>query len=161
MNRKMMLTTLLAATLLSSVAHARKPFLPATSFTQRVMLQVEKRMNNQLDRIYKGLRDGSVTFKEARSLLAEQDRVERKLVSALRDGRIRPREARRIQRAQDRAGRHIRSAKRNALARYTRQRPHRFAPPIERPNPLERAPHKRTSKRIQTQPKRPQLRPSI
>jgi hypothetical protein len=161
MNRKLMLTTILTATLLSSVAHARKPFLPATSFTQRVVQQVHKRMNKQLDQIYRGLTKGSVTFSEARSLLTEQGRVERKLKSALYDGRIRPREARRLQRAQDRARRHIRSAKRNARARYTRTWRRPSPLPIVRPNPLQRAPHKRTSKRIMTQPKRPKLRPSI
>lgn len=62
---------------------------------------------NQERRIQNGLRDGSLTRREAVRLEAEQQRIHRLEAEARRDGYVSPREAAEIRRAKEAASWHI------------------------------------------------------
>jgi len=71
--------------------------------------RVDARQDRQEVRIQQGLRDGSLTRREAASLEAEQARIRALERAAERDGHLSREEKRRLEEAQDRASRHIRA----------------------------------------------------
>jgi hypothetical protein len=69
--------------------------------------RVDKRQENQDERIERGLEKGQLTKKEARRLEKGQDRVENLEENALEDGKVTKREKRRIEKAQDKQSERI------------------------------------------------------
>ena len=133
MPRAITLSTLFALTLgaaLPAMAHTPpRPYnpkmeldrapkrLPRTSVAMRFRMNVQRRMAKQLERIYGGILDGSLTWRESSKLFPAQERIERKLYKALRDGRLRPYERRRITSMQNRESRRIGVMRHNRLTR--------------------------------------------
>ena len=68
---------------------------------------IDRTQANQEARIREGLRDGSLTRREAADLAAEQRRIQAMESAAKRDGAVTRSEQAAIQRAQEAAGRHI------------------------------------------------------
>lgn len=68
---------------------------------------IDRRQANQEQRIQQGLRDGSLTRREAAHLEAEQTRIRALERAAERDGHINRQERARIEAAQNSASRHI------------------------------------------------------
>lgn len=66
-----------------------------------------ERLANQADRIAAGVRDGSLTQREAARLERGEARIAREGARSLRDGVLDPRERARLDRHLDQAGRHI------------------------------------------------------
>jgi predicted transglutaminase-like cysteine proteinase len=70
---------------------------------------------NQQTRIENGLKDGSLSTKEAARLEREQNQVDRLQARDLQDGNLTPRERARLRRAQDKASRDIKAAESNGV----------------------------------------------
>ena len=68
----------------------------------------------QHERIESGIRNGSLTYREAATLREEQHRITRMIVRAREDGRVDPYERREIERAQVQASAHIYREKHDA-----------------------------------------------
>jgi uncharacterized membrane protein YebE (DUF533 family) len=79
--------------------------------------RIDQRQANQERRILEGLRDGSLTRREAAQLEAEQARIRAMERAAERDGRIDRAERARIEAAQDAASRHIYAERHDAETR--------------------------------------------
>jgi len=71
----------------------------------------ERRQNRQTDRIYHGVRNGTITPREFKRLGREQFRIEAAKRRALEDGHISRYERRHLNRMQNRAGKRIYRAK--------------------------------------------------
>jgi hypothetical protein len=69
--------------------------------------RVDKRQENQDERIERGIQKGQITKKEARRLEKGQENVENLEDKALSDGKVTKREKRRIEKAQDRQSERI------------------------------------------------------
>jgi hypothetical protein len=69
--------------------------------------RIDKRQENQDERIEKGLQKGQLTKKEARRLEKGQEHVEDLEEKALQDGKVTKREKRRIEKAQDKQSERI------------------------------------------------------
>jgi uncharacterized membrane protein YebE (DUF533 family) len=69
--------------------------------------EIDSRQANQEQRIRDGIRDGSLTRREAEALIVEQRRIQDLESAAKRDGYISRSERATIDRAQDNASRHI------------------------------------------------------
>lgn len=82
----------------------------------------DKRQARQADRIEQGIRDGSLTRREADRLIHEQRKIADFERQAKRDGHIDYIERRHLQAAQDRASRHIRHEKHDFQGRLPNQR---------------------------------------
>lgn len=81
---------------------------------------IDQREANQEQRIRSGIRDGSLTRREARALENEQRHIRELERRALADGRIDSREAAEIRRAQDNASRHIYNERHDSERRHRR-----------------------------------------
>ena len=111
---------LLSVLTIPSLSEAQRPGrmpLPRESRMMQQKAAFEAREGRQLERIYDGLLDGSLTWPEAQRLFREQARIERTIMRAVRDSRLRRTEIRRISRMQDRASTHIRFLRHNRLTR--------------------------------------------
>lgn len=100
----------LLATGLLCVAAAAQAQTPAEQ-------RIDKRQQNQEQRIDQGVKSGQLTPREARRMERQQARVDRQEQRALADGKVNKREAARIERHQDRTSRHIRHQKHDRQAR--------------------------------------------
>jgi hypothetical protein len=69
--------------------------------------RIDKRQENQEERIEKGVESGQLTKKEARRLEKGQQRVENLEEKALEDGKVTKREKKRIEKAQDKQSERI------------------------------------------------------
>ena len=69
---------------------------------------------NQQTRVENGLKDGSLTTKEAGRLEKEESRIDRQQAADLKDGKLSPREKAQLRREQDRASRDIATDRANA-----------------------------------------------
>jgi hypothetical protein len=109
--RTLTLRTLSAALLLavgsaSVMAQTATVNTPAAHTVQRDV--------NQQTRIENGLKDGSLTTKEAGRLEKEESRIDRQQAADLKDGKLSPRERAQLRREQDRASRDIAADRANA-----------------------------------------------
>lgn len=95
----MKVSTIIAAGLLAATT--------ATMATGANADSIDRRQANQDRRIHDGLRDGSLTRREAAQLEAEQARIRAMERTAERDGRVDRNERARIEAAQNAASRHI------------------------------------------------------
>lgn len=91
---------IIAAFIATSIA------FPAYAFAQFTP-RAERRLENQDERIERGIESGQLTRREARRLEYGQDHVQALENRALRDGRVSQRERHRIERAQDIQNRRI------------------------------------------------------
>ena len=97
--------------LLSSIALA----LGASSlFAQTTTVDTVQRDVNQQTRIENGLKNGSLTVKEAGRLEKEQGQIDRLQAKELKDGKLTSAERAQLRRAQNRANRDIKAAEANA-----------------------------------------------
>lgn len=78
-----------------------------SAFAQTPADNTAQRDVNQQTRIESGLKNGSLTTREASHLEGQQARVDRLQAQDLRDGHLSPQERARLQRAQNRASRDI------------------------------------------------------
>jgi len=85
----------------------------SSAFAQTNAANTVQRDVNQQVRIENGLKDGSLTTREAGRLEREEGRVERMQAKDLQDGKLSPREREQLRRAQNRASRDIQAAQSN------------------------------------------------
>ncbi len=78
---------------------------------------IDKRMENQKNRIKDGVKSGSLTKKEARNLARRQKRIHKMEKDAAADGEITDEERRRLRRAQKRQSANIYRKKHNRRQR--------------------------------------------
>ena len=78
---------------------------------------IDKREQNQKQRIKEGVKSGELTKKEARRLAAEQKKIKRDEAKAKSDGKVTPQERRKIRREQNRASKDIYRQKHDAQKR--------------------------------------------
>jgi hypothetical protein len=78
-----------------------------SAFAQTPVGNTTQRDVNQQVRIESGLKDGSLTTREASRLESEQAQIDRLQAKDLRDGHLSPQERAQLQRAQNRAGHDI------------------------------------------------------
>lgn len=83
-----------------------------SAFAQTTADTVQRDVNQQT-RIENGLKDGSLSTKEAGSLEKEQSRIDRLQAKDLKDGKLSPMERAQLRKAQDKASRDIQAAKSN------------------------------------------------
>lgn len=83
-----------------------------SAFAQTTADTVQRDVNQQ-NRIENGLKDGSLSTKEAGSLEKEQSRIDRLQAKDLKDGKLSPMERAQLRKAQDKASRDIQAAKSN------------------------------------------------
>ena len=86
----------------------------ASAFAQATADTVQRDVNQQT-RIENGLKDGSLSTKEAGRLEKEQNQVDRLQAKDLRDGKLSPQESAQLRRAQDKASRDINAARSNEV----------------------------------------------
>ena len=86
----------------------------ANAFAQPVANAVQRDVNQQT-RIENGLKDGSLTTKEAGRLEREQAQIDRLQAKDLKDGKLSAAERAQLTRLQDKSSRDIHSAKTNAV----------------------------------------------
>ncbi len=84
----------------------------ASAFAQTPAATVQRDVNQQT-RIESGLKDGSLSTKEAGRLEKEQSQIDRLQAKQLKDGTLTPRERVQLNRAQNRASQDIKTAKSN------------------------------------------------
>lgn len=97
-------------TLIASLVIA---FGAASAFAQTTTATTVQRDVNQQSRIEAGLKDGSLSTKEAGRLEKEQSQVDRLEAKDLKDGKLTPRERAQLRRAQNKASQDIHNAKTN------------------------------------------------
>ena len=83
-----------------------------SAFAQTTADTVQRDVNQQT-RIENGLKDGSLSTKEAGSLEKEQSRIDRLQAKDLKNGKLSPMERAQLRKAQDKASRDIQAAKSN------------------------------------------------
>ena len=105
-----------------------------------------KRLNSQAGKIERGLRSGSLTYKEYLRLNKEQFRIQQARNRAWSDGRVTRNERRHIQRLQENAARHIYQANHNKYKQPYREKAYRA-------NFNRHHPHKNTYAGCPTYPK--------
>jgi hypothetical protein len=125
-------------------ADDRRPVRPRVqaSYTEQALMKIRRTETKQLQQIQTGVRNGSLTFKEANRLNNKLARVERKVRRYMRDKRMRAFEARKIGRMQTLVFQSIRKLRSNRVARFG-YGPHNRVRPVMRPNPRKRAPRVR------------------
>ncbi len=84
------------------------------AFAQTTAASTTQRDVNQQTRIENGLKDGSLTTREAAKLEGEQSRVDRLQAKDLKDGKLSPAERARLNTAQNKVSRDIAAEKHNA-----------------------------------------------
>ena len=85
-------------------------------FAQTTTADTVQRDVNQQTRIENGLKDGSLSTREAGRLEREQSQIDRLQAKELKDGTLSPQERAQLRRAQDRASRDIHAAKTNGVS---------------------------------------------
>lgn len=122
-------------------ADDRQPIRPRVkaSYTEQALMKIRRTEAKQLQQIQTGVRNGSLTFKEANRINNKMARVERKVRSYMRDKRLRAFEARKIGRMQTLVFQSIRKLRNNRVARFG-YLPHNLVRPAIRPNPRKRVP---------------------
>jgi predicted transglutaminase-like cysteine proteinase len=88
-------------------------FGAAGAYAQTTTANTVQRDVNQQTRIEAGLKDGSLSTKEAGRLEREESQVDRLQAKDLKDGKLTPRERAQLRRAQNRASQDIHNAKTN------------------------------------------------
>ena len=83
------------------------------AFAQTTTAHTVQRDVNQQTRIENGLKDGSLSTREAGRLEREQSQIDRLQAKDLKDGKLTPSERAQLERAQNRASRDIQTAKNN------------------------------------------------
>jgi len=83
------------------------------AFAQSAVANTVQRDVNQQTRIEDGLKNGSLTTREAGRLEREEGRIDRLQAKELRDGKLTPRERAQLRQAQNRASRDIQAAESN------------------------------------------------
>jgi len=83
-----------------------------SAFAQTTADTVQRDVNQQT-RIENGLKDGSLSTKEAGGLEKEQSRIDRLQAKDLKNGKLSPMERAQLRKAQDKASRDIQAAKSN------------------------------------------------
>jgi len=91
--------------------------LPGFALSQSTP-RVDRRQENQEERIERGAESGQLTKKEARRLKRGQEHVDRLEDQALQDGRITQRERERIEGAQDRQSERIHNQRHDEQRRW-------------------------------------------
>lgn len=134
--------TLLSALTFALPALARpNRGVPHVPVAQQVVQDFERRQNAQLERIFKGLSDGTLTWAEGNRLLKAQQRIETAAERALSDGLLFPAEMRKIDAMLDRKAFQIVALRENGAFRFVRaaqvQRP-APAPVVVRAKPVHR-----------------------
>ena len=109
--RILTLRTLTAALLMAAGSAA---VMAQTASTNTPVANTIQRDVNQQTRIENGLKDGSLTTKEAGRLEKEESRINRQQAVDLKDGKLSPREKAQLRREQDRASRDIAADRANA-----------------------------------------------
>lgn len=87
----------------------------AGAFAQTTAATSVQRDVNQQTRIENGLKDGSLTTREAGKLEHEEAQVDHLQAKDLKNGKLSPRERAQLRRAQDKASRDIQSAETNGV----------------------------------------------
>lgn len=103
--------------------------VPHVPVAKQVVQDFERRQNAQLDRIFKGLSDGTLTWAEGNRLLKAQQRIETTAERALSDGLLFPVEMRKIDAMLDRQAFQIVALRENRAFRFLR------AAQLQRPTP--------------------------
>jgi hypothetical protein len=86
----------------------------ASAFAQTTAGTVQRDVNQQT-RIENGLKDGSLSTKEAGRLEKEQSQIERLQAKDLKDGKLSPNERVQLRKAQDKASQDIKAAESNGV----------------------------------------------
>jgi len=86
----------------------------ATAFAQTTASTVQRDVNQQT-RIENGLKDGSLSSKEAGRLEKEQSQIDRLQAKELKDGKLSPRERLQLRKAQNKVSHDIKSAENNGI----------------------------------------------
>lgn len=86
----------------------------ASAFAQTTAGTVQRDVNQQT-RIENGLKDGSLSTKEAGRLEKEQSQIDRLQAKDLKDGKLSPKERAQLHIAQDKASHDIKAAERNGV----------------------------------------------
>jgi hypothetical protein len=86
----------------------------ASAFAQSTASTVQRDVNQQT-RIENGLKEGSLSTKEAGRLEKEQSRIDRLQAKELKDGKLSPAERQQLSRAQNNASRDIKAAESNSV----------------------------------------------
>lgn len=125
-------------------ADDRRPIRPRVkaSYTEQALMKIRRTEAKQLQQIQTGVRNGSLTFKEANRINNKMARVERAVRRYMRDKRLRAFEARKIGRMQTLVSQSIRKLRNNRVARFG-YLPHNLVRPAMRPNPRKQAPRAR------------------
>jgi len=76
-------------------------------------MDFNSRLMTQRDRISEGLRSGSLTKKEAKRLLKQQERLEKRHAHMMRDGKLSAKEAKRLDARQQKVAHRIYKLKHN------------------------------------------------
>ncbi|MGZ3726767.1 MAG: hypothetical protein ACXWQQ_13250 [Pseudobdellovibrio sp.] len=119
LNKTIALGLLTGSLVISTQAHAQQN--PSTSQTPTVTQKrdqvIEKREQEQQNRIQQGVKSGELKGKEAQRLENEQTKIKGMEDKAEADGKIAKKEMRRIEKAQDRASKDIYKKKHNKRKR--------------------------------------------
>lgn len=86
----------------------------ASAFAQTTAGTVQRDVNQQT-RIENGLKDGSLSTKEAGRLEKEQSQIDRLQAKDLKDGKLSPKERAQLRKAQDKASHDIKAAESNGV----------------------------------------------
>jgi hypothetical protein len=82
-------------------------FLPVQAFAEESTQWVPHRIQHQRDRIADGIKDGSLTRREAHRLTHREQRIRRQVLRVRADGEVSPRERARLHQSLDRQSRAI------------------------------------------------------
>lgn len=85
----------------------------SSAFAQTTTANTVQRDVNQQTRIENGLKDGSLSTKEAGRLEREESRIDKMQAKGLKDGKLTDQEKAQLRRAQDKASRDIQSSETN------------------------------------------------
>ena len=113
MKRTLLTLALITAGSLSGVGAAH-----ADWYSWNARNDVDARRHEQLSRIERGVRDGSLTRHEARELLAEQKRIAETVRHARSEGHLDSAERMRLKALQDNASRHIYAERHDSEVAY-------------------------------------------
>ncbi|MGZ5819171.1 MAG: hypothetical protein ACXWJD_10535 [Burkholderiaceae bacterium] len=102
----MKLNTLLASVLLSAFA--------VSAFAQTNTPNIDKRQENQQQRIDNGVKSGALTAKETNNLDKREAKLEADKQAAKADGKVTPKERRKLKREENRDSKAIYKKKHNA-----------------------------------------------
>lgn len=144
--KSLMLAGIAGLTLAAGASHADfgrpgpeagpyNPWLAGTHYQQmqyqaamkEQLARFDQRLDNQLERILRGMERGQLTLAEATGLLREHTAINALERRYLADGRLGPRELRELEERLDKAGEHIRFEKHDFEQQGKRPGPERHA----------------------------------